>query len=117
MWIDYKIIENSEELTKNDLEILEEIRKIAEKIPTLTIADLSNILHVSQSTIVRLSQRLGFKGYSEFKYHFSLNQDEIIKHSSEDLRELLKQELFTAMVLDCHKKGSRRVWTIINGHE
>lgn len=58
MWIDYKIIENSEELTKNDLEILEEIRKIAEKIPTLTIADLSNILHVSQSTIVRLSASL-----------------------------------------------------------
>lgn len=99
MWIDQRIIENSDNLTKNDLDLLEEIRKFAEKVPQLSIAELSNILHVSQSTIVRLSQRLGFKGYSEFKYHFSLNQDEIIKHSSEDLRELLKQDIQSTIKL------------------
>ena len=42
-----------------------------------TIVDLAEKCHVSKSAILRFAKKLGYSGYSEFKYDFSL-----VGHSS-----------------------------------
>jgi RpiR family transcriptional regulator, glv operon transcriptional regulator len=93
MWLDKRIITCRGNLTKNDLDILDEIKQLSYKMPTLGIIELAEILHTSKSSISRLTQKLGFKGYSEFKYHFSLNESETIQFETQDLRELMKRDI------------------------
>ena len=93
MWLDKRIINYRDSLTKNDLELLEEIKYLEEQMPSFGIIELANQLHTSKSSISRLTQKLGFKGYSEFKYHFGLHESEIVSHKTEDLRELLKKDI------------------------
>lgn len=94
MWLDNRIIKYRENLTRNDNELLEEINKIANQIADMNITEVAKILHTSTSSISRLAQKLGFKGYSEFRYHFKLNDsDEGSVDSTKDIRELLKKDI------------------------
>lgn len=53
------------------------IIKNLEKIPFLTIRELSEHTHVSTTTLLRMCTKLGFDGYSELKYEI---KQELKKH-------------------------------------
>lgn len=67
------INENYDKLNENDHEIWDYInhhRKLCEQI---SIDELAKRCHVSRSTILRFSKRLGLKGYAEFKVHLRID--------------------------------------------
>ena len=66
----------STQLTPNDYEVTQHIYKQYSKIPNITIKELADICYSSPSTIHRIIKKLGFNGFSDFKYKVS---DEI-KH-------------------------------------
>lgn len=92
MWLDERIIKFGDSLTKNEMDIVEDIKKIDQQMPTYNIVELAEVLHTSKSTILRISQKLGFKGFSEFKYHFSINESTVI-FNSRDLKEMMKKDI------------------------
>lgn len=70
-----KILLNINQDEFSDLEkgLLSFINSNKEVVVKMSIGELSEATYVSKSTIVRLMKKLGFSGFSEFK--FSLNQD------------------------------------------
>lgn len=61
------INKNYKTLNENDIHILKYIISNKEKVSNMRIEDLSDLCNISRTTILRLSKKLGFKGYSEFK--------------------------------------------------
>lgn len=83
---------NYDGLSTSDKEMVQYIKKNREEVISLSIVDLGERLLSSKSTVLRLVQKLGFRGYSDFKY--SLEQslhDTFIAPS--DLTGELKQEI------------------------
>ncbi|MEG1462260.1 MAG: MurR/RpiR family transcriptional regulator [Anaerorhabdus sp.] len=75
MHLEELINANYAKLNENDHYIWKYIsthRKVCEK---LAIEDLAQRCHVSRSTILRFSQRLGLKGYAEFKVYLRLDNE------------------------------------------
>lgn len=62
------IHQHQSDLSILDREILAYILKNEGAISKLNIIDLAERVHVSKSSILRLTKKLGFSGYSEFKY-------------------------------------------------
>ena len=58
-------------VTTQEQAVIDYILKEPWKILDISIHDLSLVTYTSAATIVRLTKKLGFKGYSEFKYHFA----------------------------------------------
>lgn len=56
-------------LSENDLDILAYISKNKTAVKNMTIIELARLTLTSKSTILRLTKKLGFSGYSEFKYY------------------------------------------------
>lgn len=67
------INEHFDQLNENDLSTLQYVIKNKEKCCELSITDLANHCNISKSSILRTAQKLGFSGFSEFKY--SLKND------------------------------------------
>lgn len=61
------INKNYSKLNENDLYILKFISNNTKECTNLSINDLAEKCNVSRTTILRFTQKLGFKGYSEFK--------------------------------------------------
>lgn len=59
---------HEEELTDTDLDILDHLEKQLPLIPNLTISELSQKFYTSSTSLHRLVKKLGFDGYTEFKY-------------------------------------------------
>lgn len=57
-----------DKLTENDLYILTVILDNQEVMQDINIVNLAKKCHTSKSTISRLTQKLGYSGFSEFKY-------------------------------------------------
>jgi len=55
-------------LTSNEWEIIKQLNKQYEKIPSLTINELAKSCFTSPASIYRVIRKLGFKGYSDLKY-------------------------------------------------
>lgn len=64
------------ELNENDLQILAFVRKNRETFQKMTVISLAEQTHTSKSTIVRLAKKLGFSGFSEFKYSLRKTPEE-----------------------------------------
>lgn len=81
----------AEFLTDNDYHILSYVEKDTEKVANMTIMDLSKQCNMSKSSILRMTKKLGFSGYSEFKYY--LKETAIEKDSSSDVFELSENDI------------------------
>lgn len=55
-------------LTRNELKACEAICSDLSKVQTSSLVELSEQIHVSKATILRFCQKLGYSGYSEFRY-------------------------------------------------
>ncbi|MGH4126136.1 MAG: MurR/RpiR family transcriptional regulator [Clostridium sp.] len=67
---------NYSKLNENDLYILKIICSNKKECSNLTINNLGDKCNVSRTTILRFTQKLGFKGYSEFKVFLRWEEEE-----------------------------------------
>lgn len=73
MNLDTLINENYNKLNSNDFYILQYVREHIPICLNYSISELAEKCNVSTASILRTTKKLGFTGYSEFKYH--LRQD------------------------------------------
>lgn len=71
MKIDELINKYYDKLTQNDLHIWKYINSNKEECRNLTINELATRCNVSKTTILRFTQKLSLKGYSEFKVYLN----------------------------------------------
>ncbi|MBD0786094.1 MurR/RpiR family transcriptional regulator [Vibrio sp. Y2-5] len=71
MSVSNKIIAKRSQLSQSGRQVADWIVENAAKAAYMTSQELAQEAQVSQSTIVKFTQRLGFKGYSEFKLALS----------------------------------------------
>ncbi|WP_252211769.1 MurR/RpiR family transcriptional regulator [Clostridium sp. CMCC3677] len=76
MKLEEAVNNNYSKLNENDLYILKFIYNNKKKCRNLSINDLADNCNVSRTTILRLTQKLGFKGYSEFKVFLRWEEQE-----------------------------------------
>ncbi len=107
MRLEELINENYNHLNENDLYIWKYIsthRKVCEK---LSIDDLADRCHVSRTTILRFSKRLGLKGYAELKVYLRIDNQtykdkqtglELVYKKYSDYMEEIKNKDLTRIV-------------------
>lgn len=76
MRFDELINNNYSKLNENDLYILKFICSNKKECSNLSINKLGDKCNVSRTTILRFTQKLGFKGYSEFKVFLRWQEEE-----------------------------------------
>lgn len=81
----------ADDLTDNDYYILDYIERHPDESQKMTIIALSEACMTSKSTILRLTQKLGFSGFSEFKYY--LKEHAIKEDNPSDLFDLSRYDL------------------------
>ena len=62
-----KIRSNYDDLTKNHKVIAHWILENSERVPFQSVQDLSKDVGISDASIIRFAQRIGYKGYTELK--------------------------------------------------
>ena len=68
MTLEELINEHHTQLNENDLYILNFIFQNMQLCQGKTVSEIAQLSNVSASSIIRIVQKLGFKGYSEFRY-------------------------------------------------
>ena len=93
-------------LTTQEKEVVRYINQNLKSILDMNISQLAKASYTSSSTIIRLSKKLGFKGYTELKYVYVQEYPEIIKQkeikekpfqentSIDEVMEILPQAYF-----------------------
>lgn len=69
MGLEKLINENQKNLNENDYHIIRYVMKNTEECQKLNISTLAQRCSISPASIVRMTKKLGFSGYSEFKYY------------------------------------------------
>jgi RpiR family transcriptional regulator, glv operon transcriptional regulator len=97
MKIEELINEHYNQLHENDFHILKYILNNKNSCYQLGINDLANKCNVSRSSILRLAQKLGFSGYSEFRVFLKWQDQEKVDREvnsvgslNEDIQETVK---------------------------
>ncbi|MGR9047543.1 MurR/RpiR family transcriptional regulator [Halobacillus faecis] len=118
-----KMIKQHEEVLSNtDLKILDYVTENINEIDQYSINQLAEKCYVSRTTILRLSKKLGFSGYSEFRSYVKFNKEQINLYTTPDIEknflrkdiertaELLKKESVESLVTDMME--AKRVYFI-----
>lgn len=96
MILDKLVNKYYQQLNDNDIHIIQTMNQNINLIHRLKIQELADISHTSISSIHRLSRKLGFDGYSDFKAYIKLNRDfttvstDIIDSLEQDLQQTFK---------------------------
>ncbi len=69
MTLEQLVNEHHSKLNENDDYVLSFITQNMEISISQTVSELAKQANVSDSTIIRLTKKLGFKGYGEFRYY------------------------------------------------
>lgn len=92
------INKNYGQLNENELSIVSYILQNKEETQSISITKLAEVCHTSKSSILRLTQKLGFSGFVEFKY--SIKQSiETHKETKEDFLVKLENDIETTIKL------------------
>lgn len=87
-----------DQLNENELSIVSYILQNKKETQNISITKLAEVCHTSKSTILRLTQKLGFSGFVEFKY--SIKQSiEIYSDPHDDMIGKLKNDIETTYKL------------------
>lgn len=76
-----KMLKHRDGLSFNGKKIIDWITNNPQDAVNMTSQQMADLAQVSQSSIVKLSQRLGYKGYSEFK--LAINEDLVRRNSAQ----------------------------------
>ncbi|WP_232489957.1 MurR/RpiR family transcriptional regulator, partial [Pectobacterium parmentieri] len=63
------LMQHGQALTRAEYRVLAFIAEHSSLIGKITVRELAQKTYVSTATIMRLCQKIGFSGYSEFIYH------------------------------------------------
>lgn len=93
MKLEELIKENKEKFTQTDLGIIDFLLNNENKKLDLSINDLAKKCLTSRTSILRFSKKLGFDGYSEFKFFLNEKEikEEIINKDDENLDYLFEK--------------------------
>lgn len=75
MQLEELINKHYRQMNDNDIHIWKYVSTHKKECEHLSIDELASRCHVSRTTILRFSQRLGFKGFAEFKVHLRINNE------------------------------------------
>lgn len=127
MSLEELVLKHYNELNEIDLDILRYVMKYQKKVIKMSSVALAEQTMSSKSTITRVAQKLGFKGYSEFRFYLKeqetkqetmygsvvegLNQDilhtlDLQKNAKENRLADLVKELDKAEVIYCYATGN-----------
>lgn len=81
MTLEELVNQHHTQLNENDLYILNFIFQNMELCQGKTVSEIAQLSNASASSIIRIVQKLGFKGYSEFRY-FLRNELDRKDHAS-----------------------------------
>lgn len=97
MKLEALVNQHHDKLNENDLAIVSYILKHQESCQNMSIIALSKECHTSKSSILRLTQKLGFTGFTEFKYGLKqapkdryAETENLLKMQSKDIAATLK---------------------------
>ena len=74
--------------SKSELLLYNFINTNMNRIPNMTIKELSNATNVSEATIIRFTRKLGFDGFREFKLNFSINAAVLSQEETDIVKEI-----------------------------
>lgn len=81
--------EHIQKFNATEIAVYKYIVSNAEKVPFMTIRELSEALHISTSTVLRFCEKIGCNGYNEFKEQMKVYlKTADLKPPMEDLEEL-----------------------------
>lgn len=89
-------LESMDSLSKSEEVIANYVLNEKENIENLSTKDLANATYTSPSTVVRLSQKLGFSGWNELKEKYLEELQYLNKHFSK------VNPSFPFEVMHCH---------------
>lgn len=74
-------------------------------ILSMTLHDLSLATFSSDPSIMRFCKKLGYQGFTDFKYHFVAEYDEIINDKSNQLKGLSEQDISQREFFELYPKS------------
>lgn len=66
--IETRLNQHLDQLSKSDMEVVKSLNEMANRIPQSKISDLAPLCFTSVATLHRVVKKLGFDGFSDFKY-------------------------------------------------
>lgn len=78
-------------LTENDLQILSFVRDNLKLVSTIRLKDLSDQLFLSEASIIRFSQKIGFSGFTQLK--ISIKEELTPKFQKTDFRDQIDTQI------------------------
>ncbi|MFV0394713.1 MAG: MurR/RpiR family transcriptional regulator [Coprobacillaceae bacterium] len=106
------INKNYDHLNENDLYIWKYIMQHKKECVSLSIDELAKRCHVSRTTILRFSKRLGLKGYAELKVYLRIDNEtykqadsglERIYHTYSKYMKEMKNKDFSSIIKYIHQ--------------
>lgn len=98
MKLQYLIQQHQAELSELDRGILNYILSHGDTVLSMGIVELSEQVHVSKSSILRLTKKLSFSGYSEFKYFLRHQQEQATTISQQKtIFEKQQEDIFATL--------------------
>ncbi|WP_313468819.1 MurR/RpiR family transcriptional regulator [Carnobacterium sp.] len=100
----YELLKKNRYLLNNTEDaILEYLLKESIRIKEITIREVANKNYTAPNTVVRLCQKLGFKGFSDFKdelYQASRKQEDFVEVTSLDNKIIKTKQLINSNVIE-----------------
>lgn len=93
-------MKNYENLNSTDKNILQYLIKNKHKLNSITLQEIAKKLFISKTTIINLAKKLGYKGYSELRYHLTQNkkQEEDVK-LDRNIKNEIEEEVKKTLIL------------------
>lgn len=107
---------HAEQLSDNDYHIIDYINHHTDKVKDMTITELSGHCNISKSSILRLTKKLGFSGFSEFKYHLKEAQAEKKDCKSDNIFQSSRKDIERTVQL-FENQSKERLYKLIDQSE
>lgn len=91
-----------DDLNKNDIHILSFFIENLSQSINKTVNEVAILCNVSPSTIIRMTQKIGFKGYSEFKYYL-MNESKLIQEETTQKTEYFENSILLRDAMETAK--------------
>lgn len=111
--LDLVINENHSKLNNIDLHILNFIQNNLNLCLTISIAELASKCNASTATVLRTTKKLGFSGYSEFKYFLKSDIHEKNKESV-DIVEIINKDISQTIKVFQQNKHMNEIYEMIH---
>lgn len=111
--LDLVINENHSKLNNIDLHILNFIQNNLTLCLTISISELASKCNASTATVLRTTKKLGFSGYSEFKYFLKSDIHEKNKESV-DIVEIINKDISQTIKVFQQNKHINEIYEMIH---